>query len=146
MTQMSQAAGAAQSDVREIEFLGMPVRSHQGEVGQVNEFAAQAGPIAPPHRHAWAETHYVLEGEIEYMVAGETHRVGAGGFLTIAGNTVHAVSALSPVRWVEFTAPSGPADFFAEVSAHSDLDPTQMEGMQRIGEIAARYEVELLLG
>jgi quercetin dioxygenase-like cupin family protein len=144
---MSQALTEARGDVRDIDSLGMHVRAHDTAGGQVCEFTGQEGPIAPPHRHAWSEVHYVVEGELEYMVAGATHRVGAGGFLTIPGDAVHAIGAVSPsVRWLEFTTPGGPADFFEEVGRETDIDPTQLEGMQKIGAIAARYDVELLLG
>lgn len=144
---MSQALTDAYTDVRDIDFLGMAVRAHDTGDGQVCEFRAQAGPIAPPHRHAWQETHFVVEGELEYMVGDRVHRVGPGGFLTIPGSTVHAVSALSPaVRWIEFTTPVGPADFFEEVSREPGIDPTQLESMVKLGEMAARHNVELLLG
>ncbi len=143
---MSQALTDARGDVREIVFLGMPVRAHDTGNGPVCELSAAAGPIAPPHRHPWPETHYVLEGAIDYMVAGATHTVSAGQFLTIPGNTVHALSAGVPARWLEITSPVGPADFFEEVAAEPGLDPSTLEGMQRISAIAAPYQVELLLG
>jgi quercetin dioxygenase-like cupin family protein len=144
---MSQALGQTSSAVRDIDFLGMKVRAHDTGGGQVCEFSAAQGPIAPPHRHAWSETHLVLDGELEYMVDGEVQRVGAGGFLTIPGDSVHAINAVSDsVRWVEFTVPIGPADFFEEVSRTPGLNPADMDDMMRIGAIAARYDVELVLG
>ena len=144
---MSQATTDARSDVRDIDFLGMQVRAHDTGDGQVCEFRAQAGPIAPPHRHRWAETQFVVEGEMEYMVGGAVHRVPAGGFLTIPGNTVHAINAISPsVRWIEFTTPVGPADFFEDVSREPGIDPTKLEDMMKLGAMAARYDVELVLG
>jgi len=141
---MSQALTDARADVRDIDFLGISVRAHDG-AAQVCAFVAQEGPLAPPHRHAWTETHYVLEGEIEYMVAGAVQRVGAGQFLTIPGDTVHALSAVAPtVRWLEITpAGTAPADFFAQVSREANELPPDME---RLVPIAAQHGVELLLG
>ena len=140
---MSQALTDASAAVREIDFLGMAARAHDTAGGQVCELTARQGPIAPPHRHPWPETHYVIEGEIEYVVAGALRRVAAGGFYSIPGNTVHALSAVSPTaRWLEFTTPVGPADFFEQVSREANELPPDMA---KVAAIAARYGVEVLL-
>lgn len=141
---MSQALTDASTDVRDIEFLGISVQAHDIGEGQVCAFTAHEGPLAPPHRHAWPETHYVIEGTMEYMVAGAVQRISAGGFLTIPGNTVHAISAASPtVRWIEITATARPADFFAQVSREANQLPPDME---KLVPMAAPYGVELLPG
>jgi quercetin dioxygenase-like cupin family protein len=141
---MSQALTGARADLRDIDFLGMNVRAHDTGSGLVCVFTAQEGPIAPPHRHAWPETHYAIEGEIEYLVGDAVHRVGSGGFLTIPGDTVHAITGVSPVvRWAEFTATTAPADFFERVSREANELPPDME---KLGPLAAQYDVELVLG
>jgi quercetin dioxygenase-like cupin family protein len=140
---MSQALTDAGSGVRDIDFLGIAVRVHDAGAGEVAEFTGVEGPLAPPHRHAWTETHYVVEGEIEYFVGGATQRISAGGFLTIPGNTVHAVTAVSPrVRWVEVTAAAKPSAFFARVSRDANQLPPDME---KLTPIAAEYGVEVVL-
>jgi quercetin dioxygenase-like cupin family protein len=123
----------------------MTIRAHTPGDRQVVEASGVEGPIAPPHRHRWSETHYVVEGEMDYWVSGATHRVGAGSFFTIPGDTVHALTAVSPsVRWVEITpGDSDPVGFFETVSREANELPPDME---KLGVIAARYGVELLLG
>ena len=141
---MAQAALDVNGDVREIDFLGMTIRAHTPGDRQVVEASGAAGPIAPPHRHPWSETHYVVEGEMEYWVSGATHRVAAGGFFTIPGDTVHALSAVSDtVRWIEMTpADSDPVGFFSKVSREANELPPDME---KLAPIAADFGVELLV-
>lgn len=140
---MSQAISGAAQQVRDIEFLGIQVRVHDVGAGEVCEFTAQPGPLAPPHRHAWSETHYVIEGEMEYMVGGEVHRVPAGGFLSIPGDALHALSASTPVRWLELTGDAHPSEFFELVSREANDLPPDME---KLAALAARYDVEVLAG
>jgi len=143
---MSQAVTDARGDVQEIEFLGIAVRVHDLGDGEICEFTAPAGPIAPPHRHAWPETHYVIEGEIEHTVGDTVHRVGPGDYLTIAGDTVHPSNAVTPVRWLEFTGTAKPSRFFAQISREANDPPVDLAAMQKLAAIAAQHDVELLLG
>jgi len=45
----------------------------------------------PPHRHKHEEMLIVYEGEVEYMVAGRTKRLGPGGVAFAASNDEHGV-------------------------------------------------------
>jgi quercetin dioxygenase-like cupin family protein len=60
----------------------------------VQEGVEGGGP--PPHFHAWDEAFYVLEGEVELSLEGEAHLLGAGSYVHIPGNTVHAYTNRSP--------------------------------------------------
>jgi quercetin dioxygenase-like cupin family protein len=43
-----------------------------------------------PHTHAdHTDSFYVLEGEVEFLLEGEWHRVGPGTFLSVPPNVVH---------------------------------------------------------
>lgn len=49
----------------------------------------------PPHCHKdHAETFYVLDGQVEWTVEGETHILKAGDALYVPPNTVHSVRVL----------------------------------------------------
>ena len=55
----------------------------------------QPGMAVPPHYHAaHAEVFYVIDGEAEWTIGGETHVVGAGGLVYIPPNTVHMVKVV----------------------------------------------------
>lgn len=43
-----------------------------------------------PHFHAWDEAFFVLEGEVELILEDESTVLGAGSYVHIPGNTVHA--------------------------------------------------------
>ena len=140
---MSQAVSDPRIEAQDIDFLGIAVRAHRGVDSVVCEFVAPPGPLAPPHRHGWAETHYVIEGEIEYMVAGAIRRLGTGSFLTIPASTLHALTAVTPVRWIEISPDDRPAQFFAQVSREANELPPDME---KLVAIAAQHEVSVDLG
>lgn len=49
----------------------------------------------PPHYHkTHAETFYVLDGQVEWTVEGETHVLKTGDALYVPPNTVHSVRVL----------------------------------------------------
>ncbi|MCC7117647.1 MAG: cupin domain-containing protein [Anaerolineales bacterium] len=49
----------------------------------------------PPHFHKdHSETFYVLDGQVEWTVEGETHILNAGDALYVPPNTVHSVRVL----------------------------------------------------
>lgn len=46
----------------------------------------------PPHFHkTHAETFYIVDGQVEWTVEGETHVLGAGDALYVGPNVVHSV-------------------------------------------------------
>ena len=67
------------------------------------------GPVgAPPHFHKrHVDSFYVLEGELEFMVAGETVVAGAGTFVAIPIGVVHAFakSGSSRTRYLNIHTP-----------------------------------------
>jgi mannose-6-phosphate isomerase-like protein (cupin superfamily) len=73
-------------------------------------------PGPPPHvHHETVDSFYILEGELTVRIGDETRTLGAGSFALVPPETVHTFSNPGdrPVRFLE-----------------------------RIGEIAARYDVE----
>ncbi|MCZ2122163.1 MAG: cupin domain-containing protein [Anaerolineales bacterium] len=52
----------------------------------------------PPHFHReHSETFYVLDGQVEWTVEGETHILKAGDALYVPPNTVHSVRVIGGV-------------------------------------------------
>jgi len=44
----------------------------------------------PPHSHAWDESFFVLDGQVEFEHSHKTVRVPAGSLVHLPGGTVHA--------------------------------------------------------
>ena len=65
--------------------------------------------IGPPaHFHRLDEGFYVLEGEITFMAAGQSRKVGAGGFVHLPRFTQHTFVVESDgARVLNFYTPAG---------------------------------------
>jgi quercetin dioxygenase-like cupin family protein len=117
-------AMTASAPHRSYDVLGQLLRFHAfpGEVSGkycLVETIVPPGLGAPPNHHAGeTEAFYVLDGEVEFMVDGQTRRVGAGGFVAIPDGAVHAFSAVGarPARLLILNAPGEMhAAFFTKV-------------------------------
>jgi quercetin dioxygenase-like cupin family protein len=74
----------------------------------INE--VDAGPgfegVGPHFHKRHADVFYVLEGELEFTVDGETIRAGAGTIVAALPGVVHAFTSVSPrVRYINIHAP-----------------------------------------
>ena len=67
---------------------------------------AQAG--AGPHFHReHADSFYVLEGELAFLVDDEEHVLGPGASVSAPPGVVHGFRSLSPARFLNFHTPDG---------------------------------------
>jgi len=84
------------------------------EVGEIT-FPVGAGAGARGHVHARVEIFYVLEGELDHVVNGESHRLGPGmvGIVRAGDRVVHRVVSDTPVRALVIWAPAGEAERIA---------------------------------
>jgi quercetin dioxygenase-like cupin family protein len=69
------------------------------------------------HKHGSAEIIYVLEGVLEHIVNGETHRIEPGmvGIVKPGDTVVHKVVSPGPVKALLVWAPGGEAERLAKV-------------------------------
>lgn len=68
----------------------------------------RAQPGAGPHIHRHhADSFYVLEGEVAFLVGDEEHALGAGGCVSVPPGVVHGFKSTSPARWLNFHTPDG---------------------------------------
>ena len=98
-----------------------------------------------PHRHPWAESYFLLEGELEVQIGGRTHIATSGDFLTIPARAVHGFRVLSDTaRFLHISIGDGATAAFEDIDAHLPglAGPDDLSVML---EIAARHDVELLL-
>jgi quercetin dioxygenase-like cupin family protein len=72
----------------------------------------QPGAAIALHDHTFEETYFLLDGEIEAVLDGETHLVKPGDVVWTGVGCVHAFANRSgaPVRWIETFAPQPPAE------------------------------------
>lgn len=103
--------------------------------------AAHSGPPLHVH-HREDETFYVLEGEFEFVCAGERTTGGPGTVARLPRGAAHRFANIgdTPGRVLVTITPSGFEDFFAEVGT---LTPEQID-MPTLGAIAARYGLEFV--
>ncbi|TGX52561.1 cupin domain-containing protein [Sphingomonas gei] len=88
-------AGTTRTDLQRHD-LGVPGR----EVLQARvDFAP--GATFPRHRHPGEEIIYVLEGSLEYEIAGKSVALKAGEVLFVPAGTIHAARNLGSVKAAE---------------------------------------------
>lgn len=95
----------------------------------------------PPHFHPWDEAFYVIDGQVEVTVDGQSNTVSSGGYVHIPAGTVHAYKNLSSTAKIigVVSDPRG-GQFFAA------MDQLRVpEDLARIFEVAERYGVTFLV-
>lgn len=107
------------------ELLTHKIPSHStGGAYTLFEIATQPGAGPPPHiQHREDESFYILEGEYEFLIGGETLRVGAGSLLYIPKGTLHAHRGVAEDagRMLVTQTPGGLYErFFEEVGKPAD--------------------------
>ena len=85
--------------------------------GEVEVAELTLSSSSAEHKHGSAEIIYVLEGVLEHIVNGETHRVEPGmvGIVKPGDTVVHRVVPPGPVKALLVWAPGGEADRLAKV-------------------------------
>ncbi len=125
-----------------------------GRYTMIDMLVPAGGP--PPHRHAFEEIFYILEGELEITFRDEVHHVGPGHTINIPANAPHGfrVASATPARFLCICLPAGQEEFFklvGEVLPTRTTPPTPPtpEVMAERREImmanAARFHSEFLL-
>jgi quercetin dioxygenase-like cupin family protein len=57
---------------------------------EITHQCGQAGSGAPPHRHPWDESFYVLDGTVEFTAEGQTRLCVPGTLVHVPADTVHS--------------------------------------------------------
>jgi quercetin dioxygenase-like cupin family protein len=118
------------------------------------EVATQPGAGPPPHvHHREDESFYVLEGEFEFLIGGETLRVRAGSLLYVPKGTFHAHRGVGDGmgRMLLTQTPGGLYErFFEEVGKPAEDGGRRFvledqPDVKRIVEIAAERGIEIPL-
>lgn len=94
-----------------------------GETGgtlTLYEFVSPPVTAGPPlHLHrSWEETFYVLEGEMTFVIAGQTHIATAGSLVFIPRGVLHTFwnAGSLPAKQLTIFTPAGIEDYFDEAT------------------------------
>ena len=124
-----------------LNILGMPLRmlceAHEtGGSWSLFEEQVPLGMGPPPHRHDWDEAYYILDGEVDFEVDGESVKSGKGDFNYLPRNTVHGFkgASASPAHVLIFAAPAHGSEFFRELSEEVQRLPEDGAKISHIGE------------
>jgi quercetin dioxygenase-like cupin family protein len=86
----------------------------------VYEFVTPPATAGPPlHLHrSWDEAFYVLEGEMTFLIDGQTSTAPAGAFVFIPQGILHTFwnATAVPARQLTIFTPAGIEAYFAEVT------------------------------
>jgi quercetin dioxygenase-like cupin family protein len=131
------------------------IPSHQtGGAYALFEVATRPGAGPPPHiHHREDESFYVLEGEYEFLIEGQSISVGAGSLIYVPKGTLHAHRGVgeSVGRMLVTQTPGGLYERFFEEVGEAAPDrrelqvPERSENLARTREIAAGYGIEIPL-
>jgi len=94
------------SDLPELK-LADGIRGRAVTAGSVTVFHAEldAGALLPAHNHHHEQVVNVIEGELELVVEGTTHRLVPGTAMVLASNVVHSGRAVTKCRVVDVFQP-----------------------------------------
>lgn len=108
------------------------------------EATVNPGSIVPEHRHnGFEESFYILEGELEMQMNGDTMTVGKGSFIKVPKGTVHGYKNTSgaEVRYLTWTHPAGIEHFYSDIDVEVRVMP---DDCVKIPGIAEKHEIELV--
>lgn len=91
---------------------------------EVAEITLDAGSSSVAHEHGSHELIYVLEGVLDHVVNGESHRIEPGmvGIVKQGDTVIHRVVSTTPVKALIVWAPGGEADRLAKMFKTRPVD------------------------
>jgi mannose-6-phosphate isomerase-like protein (cupin superfamily) len=123
-----------------LNVLGMPLTmlceaSDTNGSWSLFEEEVPLGMGPPPHRHDWDEAYYILDGEIDFVIDGDTVTSKRGDFNYLPRGTIHGFkgSSDSPARVLIFAAPAHGSEFFHELSEQVRKTPDDLAKIPVIG-------------
>ncbi len=137
----------ADTRARTYETLGILMKFHAFPGDTLGKYCLVEAVVppglgAPPNHHAGeTEAFYVLEGEVEFMVAGETRVARPGSHVSIPDGAVHAFTARgpAPARVLILNAPGHMHErFFTELGtpvAEGTAAPAPMDGPPDVAKV-----------
>jgi len=91
------------SDLQAKQVLeGITLRAISGNKTMMTFFEFEPNAVIPPHKHPHEQITYVIEGEMEFTVEGETRILKNGDGVVILSNQEHSAKILNkPAKAVD---------------------------------------------
>ncbi|MGE0759319.1 MAG: cupin domain-containing protein [Pirellulaceae bacterium] len=87
-------------------FPGVTIHTVAGEHMMLSLVEFEPHAVVQPHSHPHEQMGMLLEGELTFLIGGETHRVQPGQMWRIPGHVVHsAVAGDRPVKALDVFYP-----------------------------------------
>lgn len=81
---------------------GITLTSVSGDSTMMTFFDFEPGAVIPPHRHPHEQITFIVEGEMEFTLEGETRLMRAGEGVIVKTDREHSAKILSkPVKAVD---------------------------------------------
>ena len=119
--------------------------THPGDGFSVVEYHGANQPGPPPHLHlTFEEGWFILEGEVDFWVDGDTIHGRAGSFFLVPRGAAHTfqVTGDRPARWIGIFSPGRYMELIRElgklIPADGPPDPAA------VAELFARYDTEMV--
>ncbi len=94
------------SDLPELKITdGISLRAVTAETVTVAHVSLDAGALLPKHAHHNEQVVNVIEGELELLANGETHRLTPGKVLVLPPNVEHSGRAVTNCRVIDVFHP-----------------------------------------
>lgn len=92
-----------ESDLKSKQVLeGITLKAVSGNKTMMTFFEFEPNAVIPSHKHPHEQITYVIEGEIEFTVEGETRILKAGAGIVILSNQEHSAKVLDkPTKAVD---------------------------------------------
>ena len=135
-------------DRKPLNVLGMPL-TMLCEASETNgnwslfEEEVPLGMGPPAHRHDWDEAYYILDGQVDFVIDGETISSARGDFNHLPRGTVHGFKGASEsaARVLIFASPAHGSEFFHELSEQVRTVPNDLT---KIPEIGRQHGIEFM--
>jgi quercetin dioxygenase-like cupin family protein len=98
---------------------------------------------APPHKHPWDESFYVVKGQVQLQLEDKIMSLNPGDYVLIPANYKHAFTGLSDEEGLllAFDSPSHSHKFFQEINDTVKVLPDDLSKMPDIG---GRHQVTFI--
>ncbi len=92
-----------ESDLKVKQVLeGITLKSVSGEKTMMTFFDFEPAAVIPSHKHPHEQITYIIEGEMEFLLGGESKVLQAGDGVVIPSNQEHSAKILSkPAKAVD---------------------------------------------